>query len=431
MANDGSAFGSALPDWKLRVSLADAGFLALLLLVFVGLMPFQTRDTSALLHGADTAEAGSGNLARQICYLAAFALIGFAALRTRGLRLVRAVPVTMLLLLAWCAASAAWTAQPDVTLRRAILECVIVVSVFLSVDTLGPERCLELFTWVIVGVLIANWISIPLIAQAVHLPGEADPALVGDWRGLYFHKNIAGSVSAISAIVFFFSMLKTRRIGEAALFVAAVAFTVMTQSKSSMILLPMALVLGAGYHLAWRQPLDRQIALVAAGLVAFVIAAAAISEWTALNRLLSDPNEFTGRAAIWQAELAYIGDHPLLGSGFGSFANTGATSPLSHYVSSAWIANVSHGHSGYLQLLVTIGSVGFALAMVALIVLPAIRLLKGSARALSLKALLFAIFVFVAFHNVVEFDFLESDGPDWVAFLLVLAMLRALPKETP
>ncbi|HEY4124799.1 MAG TPA: O-antigen ligase family protein [Rhizomicrobium sp.] len=429
MANEGSAFGVALPKWGLRVSLADAGFLALLLLVFVSLTPFEIRDTSALLHGADT-EPGSGNLARQFSYLATFALIGFAALRAQGLQAMRAVPITMLLLLAWCVASAAWAAEPVVTFRRAMLECLIVFAVFLSVDTVGAERSLRLLRWVLAGVLIVNWLAIPFVPQAVHLIGEADPGLVGDWRGLYFHKNIAGAVSAISALVFFFSFLETKRWPDAALFAGAGIFTVMTHSKTSIALLPFALVLGVAYRFAWRRPLDRHIALVALALVAFIAMAAILLEWDTLSHFLADPDELTGRAAIWHAEFSYIAEHPLLGSGFGSFADTGAASPLNHYIGSAWLANISHGHSGYLQLLVTTGGIGFALAMVALIALPSLQFLKADATELALKSLLFAIFVFVVFHNVLESDYLESDGPAWVAFLIALAMVRKIPEGT-
>jgi len=35
----------------------------------------------------------------------------------------------------------------------------------------------------------------------------------------------------------------------------------------------------------------------------------------------------------------------------------------------------------------------------------------------------FAIFVFIVLHNLLESDFLEGDGPAWVAFLLALATL--------
>src|SRR6185437_7277586 len=429
MANDGSAFGVSLPAWRTRFSLGDLGFLALLLLVFVGLKPFALRDAEALLHGAD--ETGVGNLARQLSYLAVFAVIGFAAAREDWWRIIRTVPVSMLLLLAWCVASVAWTAEPYVTLRRAALELIVVAAIFMSVESLGPSRSLEWMRWVLAGVLIVNWIAIAFVPQAIHLTGEADPGLVGNWRGLYFHKNIAGAVSAISVLVFFFSFLDTRRWWDAALFAGAAVFTVMTHSKTSIALLPAAIAAGIVFRFAWRRALDRQIALVAFALGAFVVVVAMISEWNTITGLLAEPGELTGRAEIWRAELAYIADHLLLGSGFGSFADTGAGSPLRHYIGSAWIANISHGHSGYLQLLVTIGGIGFVLAMAALIVWPALIFLKADEDRLALKSLPFAIFVFVVFHNVLESDWLEGDGAAWVLFLLVLAMLKNFREATP
>lgn len=183
---------------------AELSFLAFLLLIFVGLSPFAIRDPAALAAGESGAN-GAGDAMRQLCYAGVFALIVFAAWREQGLRVVAAVPPVLALLLAWCLLSAAWSPETAVTLRRAALESVIVLSTALSVSSLGIARSLQLLRGVLALVLIVNWLSIPLIHQAVHLPGEIDPNLVGDWRGLYFHKNIAGSVSAITAIVFLFS----------------------------------------------------------------------------------------------------------------------------------------------------------------------------------------------------------------------------------
>jgi O-antigen ligase len=144
-----------------------------------------------------------------------------------------------------------------------------------------------------------------------------------------------------------------------------------------------------------------------------------------IGQFLTDPTELTGRVAIWNGEFAYIQDHPLLGSGFGSFADTGNLSPLFNYVADRWVRGEAHGHNAYLQLLVTIGGIGFMLAMVAFIVRPALafRRIQGLPD-IRFFAPLFAIFVFIVFHNFVESDFLEGDGPAWVAFLLILACLH-------
>ena len=147
-------------------------------------------------------------------------------------------------------------------------------------------------------------------------------------------------------------------------------------------------------------------------------------------RVLEDPTEFTGRAAIWQAEIAFIRDHPFLGSGFGTFADTGSLSPLHNYVAGTWVEAVAHGHSGYLQLLVTIGGVGFVLTVLALVLMPAAQFWRQRGGDLNLRSMLFSIFVFLVLHNLMESDFLEGDAAAWLSFLLMLAFLRAPKRET-
>jgi O-antigen ligase len=428
MAHSGYSPAVTLARVRFAPWLAETAFVALLLLIFIGLMPFAPRDATTLAIG-ESGFAGAGDATRQILYLLVLLATVGAALELRGLRALRAIPIPLAILLGWCLLSASWAPAPDVALRRAVLEIVVVVSAMLGVDSIGVERALRLLRAALALVLIVNWISIPLLSQAVHLPGEADPSLVGDWRGLYFHKNIAGAVSALSAIVFLFFAIETRRKIDFALFAGAVGFTVMTHSKSSIGLLPVALGLAGVYRIAWKRGIDRAIVALALGLLLIVALTTAIADSSLIARALEDPTEFTGRTAIWQGEIAFLRDHPFLGAGFGSFADTGAASPLHNYVSSAWIENEAHGHNAYLQLLVTIGGVGFALAMIAFVAQPLGAFLRATPADLPMKSLLFAIFAFMILHNFLESDFLEGDGAAWVAFLLMLAMLRRSRQE--
>lgn len=422
MAYDGFPAGAVGLRSQVQPWIPAAAFLALLLLVFVGLSPFAVHDPNALALGQEI-NTGKGDIARQISYFLVFSVIAASALHRRGLQAFSSFPALLAVLLAWCVLSAFWSVEPTVTLRRAVLAVIVVLSVMLSVGSLGADRSLRLWRFVLAGILIVNWLSIPLIDQAVHLPGEADPRLVGAWRGLYEHKNIAGAVSVISAIVFLYFAVETRRPLDFLLCIAAIAFAVMTQSKTSLGLLPICIVAFGLYRVASRRALDRQIVIVGLALIFVVGVAALLLEADNIVRLLADPLELTGRTAIWQAEIAYIRDHPLLGAGFGSFADTGVHSPIFPYAGSAWIENVAHGHNGYLQLLVTIGVVGFALAMAAFVIMPMVMFLRGG-EGVEMRSLLFALFCFVVLHNLVESDFLESDGSVWVSFLIMLAMLR-------
>lgn len=425
------AVAIARPKWPAGAawSVADSAFVLFLLLVFVGLSPFATRDPAALAAGQ---ASGAGDILRELAYSGTFLFVGFTAVRARGLAVLGAIPRFLGLLLLWCMLSAAWAPASDVTFRRAVLEALIVVSTMLGVAALGAERSLALLRLVLALVLIVNWISIPLVRNAVHLPGEIDPGLVGDWRGLYFHKNIAGSVSAITAILFFFQALKRRPLWNGAISAAAVAFALMTRSKSSLAFLPLAIAIALIYRFAWRRGLDRAILAVAGLLAALAITLLIVHDWGQISHALNDPTELTGRTAIWRGEIAFIHDHFLLGAGFGSFSDTGAVSLLHNYVADTWVQNISHGHNAYLQILVTIGIVGFVLALAALVLSPLRDFWRFDPAHTGDKAALFAVFAFMLLHDVLESDFLESDGPAWVAFLIVLAGLRQLvPARTP
>jgi exopolysaccharide production protein ExoQ len=429
MVNEGLAIGvnrTRQASW-----IDEAVLLAFLLLAFVGLSPFAPPPPAVTAFGG-VATTGAGDLARQLCYLVVLAAIVIGAVRTFRMEAFSLVPVLLVLLLAWCLLSALWSGEPGVTLRRAGLAVVLVISAMLSVETVGAERSLVLWRWVLAAVLVVNIASIHFIPQAVHLPGEADPSLAGAWRGLYGHKNIAGSVGAMTAIVFLFTPRLSpgvlRKLLDVTIAAAAVGFTVMTRSKSSLGLLAIALVLGVIYRVAWKRDLDRTIVVVVGALLAIVAAAFVIADQSMIARLFEDPQEFTGRTAIWAAEIAYIRDHALLGAGFGTFSDTGGLSPLRNYIGDSWVGAASHGHNGYLQLLVTIGAIGFLLAVAGLIAAPALAFGKRGGD-IEMKALLFALFTFLLLHNVMETDFLEGDGVTWVGYLLMLGMLGNLGRR--
>lgn len=425
MANDDIAPPYSKPAYSkpdFATPIAAIAFFGFLLLVFVGLRPFSPPPQVA--HISDILQNAAGDSLRQILYLLVLAMLAATAFWRRGLATLQSVPPILALLLGWCLLSALWADAPSVAFRRAGLEVVVVLCAMLSVEMLGAERCFRYWRIVLGTILIVNWLSIPLIRTAVHLPGEIDPALVGDWRGLYDHKNIAGAVCVLTILLFLFSRNGKHNWLGIVMAALALGFLAMTHSKTSLGFLPVALAAGALYEFAWRRGLDRAIASVGVCLILAAGIIFVLLNQNTIAHMLSDPTEFTGRAAIWTAELRYIHDHLLLGAGFGTFSDTGDLSPLHNYVSGRWVDAVSHGHNGYLQLFVTIGGIGFALAMASLILLPLIRFWPLNSDSGIRRGLLFAIFIFLVLHNIMESDFLESDGATWVAFLFMLAAQR-------
>jgi exopolysaccharide production protein ExoQ len=421
MANDSFAVNFIAPPRLERTFLASLGFFALLILVFVGFQPFVPPQTGSPLAAVSGAE---GDLAHQIFYLAVFAMVMVSAVQRRGFGAIRAMPLLLGLLQVWCLLSAMWAAAHGVALRRAALEAVLTLSILLSADTIGPEKAFRYWRIVLAAILAVNWLSIPFVATAVHLPGELDPGLVGDWRGLYGQKNAAGATCVMTALLFLFT--RNGRFNWIGWLVAAAAtaFLVMTRSKTSLALFPVALMAGIAYRLCWRDGLSRTIFATGTALLLLTTGALALTYSDAIAHILEDPTEFTGRTEIWQAYLAFARDHPWLGAGFGMLSNTGGISPMRNYVLSSWVEAVSNSHDGYLQLLVTLGGVGFVLAMFALVIDPLARFWPLDYQNPGFKALLFALFVFFVLHNFMESDFLQSDDGVWFSVLLVIAALR-------
>jgi O-antigen ligase len=247
---------------------------------------------------------------------------------------------------------------------------------------------------------------------------------VGDWRGLYGQKNAAGAVCALTAMLFLFSRNGKRNWIGWLVAIAALGFLVMTKSKTSAALLPVCLLAGLAYWACWRDGLSRAFFTCTILVLLLMTVSAGLLYADTISHMLEDPTEFTGRAEIWQAYLAFVRDHPWLGAGFGTLSNTGGVSPMHNYVQTGWVEAIGDSHDGYLQLLVTLGSVGFVLALIAMIAEPVARFWPMDRRQRRFRALLFSLFVFFVLHNFMESDFLESDSGVWFSMLLVIAALR-------
>lgn len=425
MATD--AYAPIAPRIDFDTRIVEIGFVLVLLLITVGLTPFDVRTATAI--AARDAATAAGDSIRQVAFLSTFAMIAFGAFRKRGLKAVAAVPALVGLLLVWCFASALWADEPMIVTRRAILAAIFVFSMLMAVDTLGTARTLAIWRNVTAAIILGDIASSLLIHGAVHQADDLEAGLAGAWRGLHSHKNMAGSVAAAAAVMFFFFALETKRRSDMLLCAASVFFLVMTRSKSSMGLLPVALAAGFLYRLTWRNKLDRAIAGIAAALLIIGLVVAVSVEWEFIARFVEDPQHFTGRTAIWAAEADYIGDHPLLGAGFGTFGNTGVRSPIYNYVGPGWVAQIGEGHSGYLEMLVTLGWTGFVIGMIGLLILPFLEFWKANRTDANFSAMLFTLFIFNVFHNFMESDFIQVTSAQWGQILLIIGLLHVSARE--
>jgi hypothetical protein len=90
---------------------------------------------------------------------------------------------------------------------------------------------------------------------------------------------------------------------------------------------------------------------------------------------------------------------------------------------------LGQGRNGYVQLLVSLGWVGFGLGMTGLIIEPLVRFWPLEYRDPDFRALLFALFALFVLNNFMQSDFLGRENGVWFSLLLVLTALR-LPDKS-
>jgi O-antigen ligase len=167
------------------------------------------------------------------------------------------------------------------------------------------------------------------------------------------------------------------------------------------------------------------IAVVGAGAYLF-----AVSHWGALTAPLYDQTAFTGRTQIWPPLLAYAREHPIFGSGYGSFWNIGfGKGPIFQY-SKGWVLHVIQGHNGYLDLLVSIGIPGLILVVLATIVVPIGRLLASQTVSRPAGALLLSMVLFCAGHNLTESSLFDRDAIVQTFLMFAVALIYKLTRTT-
>jgi O-antigen ligase len=270
-------------------------------------------------------------------------------------------------------------------------------------------------------VLIVNYLMVFLTPYGIHSEvfGE-ESSVVGDWRGIIPHKNVAGAACAFTVLFFTFDNRQFPRIVSALVIAAATIFLYYTHSSTSELSLVLALATGFAirpYDASHRFAVGICLAMVV-GLALQIL----FVNLTALSDFVNDPGALTGRGAIWPLLFEYAREHLWTGAGFSSFWQIGPDSPI-WTLTSGWVAvYAAHGHNGFLDLLVTIGLPGLVLAIVVMIVWPLLRLLLSQSIGKPRRSLLVAIIIFCAGHNLAESTLLNTASLVEVFLLIAIAI---------
>ena len=419
-----------LRSWR-RLTL-DQVYLALGTIVLAGMVLIATTRLNILPGDVLTIDdlSGGGDMLRQLLYFAGFAIMVLTAEPVRHPRRLIALPLSMLVVIAWCVASIGWAIEPSVAARRLVLALLVIWIGFRTVNDLGPRRAMAVVLYVTSALLLANLAAVAVLPEAVHHSRGAmfDDSITGAWRGILPEKNGAGLTTATTLLLLLFGLGRFPMLVRLGLIALCVLFLIGTQSKTSTGLVIVSTIAGGLFQLY--RPSMR---VLLAPLLVIMLAAATCLAWIYLppylDELDSSLGAFTGRIQIWRILVQFIADHPLLGTGFGSMWNIGPSSPIYSYTSIEWIRlGITQGHNGYLDMAAQIGLVGCLLGVLAFFILPIAKVLASPTIQRGPGGLSLALLVFGVLYNLTESAILVPDHFGQVMLVLAIAAVEQLRK---
>lgn len=407
-------------------------FLAVMMILFSSVdQVFRNRITIE-----SVLETGEGTPLRQIVYVSVFLLVAIHVGRFADrARLRAAFPATLFVLFLWCALSLGWSPVPGIGGRRLILTGLVAATVLFLAQTLRPEHLIAQCYRVVVALALISLAGALLIPElAIHQPGDPEISIIGEWRGLFYHKNIFGAVMALGLILSGHFLGQRRSLGRWAAFGLMAVLLWLSGSKTSLGMAVLALVVMAVIARAQRR-VGGGMVLVALLLILTSLCLAVVLAATlegAAPFAISD-EFFTGRGLIWRSLLQLAEGHRWLGLGYQSVFQVGQDSALAQLSSVRYLVTVPHAHSTYIEMLVSIGIIGLSLFVLAIIAAPIRALVRMHPDHAPLRPVLMAILFFVWTHGLLEVGLLDRDRTSWVIFLVAYGAARAarFPRTSP
>jgi exopolysaccharide production protein ExoQ len=346
--------------------------------------------------------------------------------------MLRAWPVFLLPILAIL--SAAWSPDPSLTLRRAIALFGSVLFGVSLASVYNYRSCLRMFIRVLVALMIlsAFW-ALAFPQSGVHqLTDLVEPIHAGKWRGVFAHKNPLGAVAGITlALLLLYGRWAFRSLS---LWLSALAVTlvclVCSGSGAGYLLATVITAFGLLMALVVALPIQLRVYVLALTFLALCFLSFFWTDVEALGlaALGKDP-DLSGRVEWWGYIYPLMEDHWL--AGFGYFAGF---LKLSTSIETIFGANFGSTHNGYLDILVSFGLLGTAVAAGCLLLLAcySVGLVLFGPRDLGhLKTFPICFLVFVLLHSSIESSLIAPNSIYPLGLALATAMIARIYAEYP
>ncbi len=411
----------ALPPRRAALQRAAGALLARaeLLFVVVSLFLFSQALVPLILEGnapyVEGAYVGNAVLRAMFVSIHAVTLLLLLVHWRAGLAAALRTP-SSLLLVGLAVASVAWSAAPDITLRRSFA--------FLGTTAFGIYLAARWDTRSQLRLLAAalGVAAVMSFALAVALPGWGRDQVVhvGAWQGIYTEKNTLGQMMVVGTVVFVLLRRLARRRWVATAGAGLSAALVLLSTAGT----ALAVLVALGLLTLLLRALRLSVTLAVPLAIGFVLVGGSAAAWMAenldvvLTAMGKDPT-LTGRTSMWEVIVASIADRPVLGHGYAAFW-LGREGPSAEALEAiGW--DTPGAHNGYLDLALQVGGVGLLvfLAGLAAAGARALRTVRATRTADGLWPALFL--AFLVMYNFTETMLLSANSIFWVLYVAVSA----------
>ena len=399
-------------------------FLAIFLFFWVTLDAFKDNSDPGVL-----LPSMGGDIANQIVALLLSAGAVLYVLQSDIRRALIVVSPALVALFICFAVTALVSDMPAIALRKIVLAGLIVVQGAALLLIPASRRQFALLLAIGLSISLAlSILGLALVpARTIHQASDlVEPNLAGDWRGVFAHKNVLGSASALMVVIgLFVRRAYDARVGWAIVATAA-ALLLFAGSKTSIGLLPIAFVMAYAMQAVGSAGARILLALFAlGGMSLLTVGSAFFPSVRALIEVTGVDVTFTDRVAIWQLSLSMLAERPLTGFGFQTL--WGSADMLSSGSSiESWANKATNAHNGYLDIALNAGIPGLVLFLFWFVVQP-VRDLSQSIRVGAdpvLNTLFLRIWAFALFSGCLESIYFGGGGPVWITVLIAVFGLR-------
>lgn len=327
----------------------------------------------------------------------------------------RSKPLILMVVLALL--SPIWAENPALAIRRATaLFGTTMVGVMLATRFTLEER-LRLLSFVLRTLALASLI------YSVFIPSYGisnDLIHPGAWIGVFNSKNGLGAYIGVAFIIDSYRPMKM----QWRVFWYLLYFLLLVKCGSAT---PLAGVLATWAIVAIFDRLRRRHHLSARAITIAIVGGIAVCATAGLGTglvqaIMGRSADLSGRTQLWKALIPVLFQRPLLGYGYGAFWAGGSKEYYSVASQITW--DPMYAHNGYLEIIVSLGLVGFVLACLFLIQSAPFALRQADERH-SIEGLFpLAFLIFELIRNITEVTILYHNNLEWAIF--VATMLGAM-----